>query len=244
MVKKMKLFSSSWVWPSCNQQPKTLSFRVDKNNVVFKSINSTSTDVVESLFTEFGSFSIASDEDNDPIEKVIRELRSDRLFFEPKDTSSILESSKLADIASSSASASDPFKDTMVLPMDSRNPYKDFKISMEEMVETHGVNDWERLEELLSCYLKVNDKRNHGYIVDAFVDLVAPRAVAVAASTSSSSSSHITPNSSPLSFYSSSMPSSCSTPCALRLGKIKEDEIMPEDYPSSSSTKYPNYYRK
>ncbi|KAJ8505046.1 hypothetical protein OPV22_005932 [Ensete ventricosum] len=38
--------------------------------------------------------------------------------------------------------------------MESEDPYRDFRRSMEEMVAAHGLNDWERLEELLVWYLK------------------------------------------------------------------------------------------
>ncbi|KAI3941436.1 hypothetical protein MKW92_025187, partial [Papaver armeniacum] len=48
--------------------------------------------------------------------------------------------------------------------MDSEDPYVDFRTSMEEMVESRGLKDWDCLEELLSWYLKVNGKKNHGYI--------------------------------------------------------------------------------
>lgn len=46
---------------------------------------------------------------------------------------------------------------------------------MEEMVEAHGGGvhqDWKFLEELLACYLRINGKTSHGYIVGAFVDLL------------------------------------------------------------------------
>ncbi|URE40902.1 atofp18 ofp18 [Musa troglodytarum] len=57
--------------------------------------------------------------------------------------------------------------------MESEDPYRDFRLSMEEMVVAHGLRDWERLEELLVWYLRVNGKKTHGFIVGAFVDLLA-----------------------------------------------------------------------
>lgn len=60
----------------------------------------------------------------------------------------------------------------MILAMESDDPYGDFRRSMEEMVEIHGVKDWECLEELLGWYLRVNGKKNHEFIVGAFVDLL------------------------------------------------------------------------
>lgn len=45
-----------------------------------------------------------------------------------------------------------------------------------EMVETRLENcekvDWGFLQELLFCYLNLNEKKSHGFILSAFVDLV------------------------------------------------------------------------
>ncbi|KAF9680826.1 hypothetical protein SADUNF_Sadunf06G0161800 [Salix dunnii] len=170
----------SWPWPAYCHQPRTLSFSFRAGDGMFKTISSafldaTNNDVAdstpESWFTdscESASFSTASDDQSgavDPIETVIKGLRSERLFFEPGETNSILEEAK--------AGEEFPFKESVVLSMESQDPHLDFKKSMEEMVEAHGLTDWEGLEELLSCYLKVNGKSNHGYIVSAFVDLLA-----------------------------------------------------------------------
>lgn len=65
------------------------------------------------------------------------------------------------------------------MEMESEDPYRDFRRSMEEMVAANEkMREWESLEELLVWYLRVNGKRNHGFIVGAFVDLL----VALAAS--------------------------------------------------------------
>ncbi|GLT50059.1 hypothetical protein SLA2020_235710 [Shorea laevis] len=160
-----------WQWPSC-KHPKTLSFRAGEN--MFKTVNSVFFDSIdgvetsESWFTnssETASFSTESEELCDgELETVVRGLRSsERLFFEPGDTSSILEEAKTSGF---------PFKESMVLAMESVDPYVDFRQSMEEMVETHGLKDWECLKELLGWYLKVNGKKNHGFIVGAFVDVL------------------------------------------------------------------------
>ncbi|KAI4348912.1 hypothetical protein L6164_009576 [Bauhinia variegata] len=235
LVKTTQSSSSYWPFPSCHQ-PRTLSFRA-ANNDIFKTINSAYLDATisdtlesppESFFTnsssESASFSTAS-EDSRPIETVIRELRSDRLFFEPDETSSILES-KAAPQAESL-----PFKDSVVLSMESQDPYVDFRKSMEEMVEAHGVKDWEGLEQLLCWYLSANGKANHAYIVGAFVDLLV--GLAFASFPSSSSSSHSP--SSPLSFYSSSNLSSsisATTPC---ISCFEAEEEGDNPIPSSSS---------
>ncbi|KAJ8505055.1 hypothetical protein OPV22_005941 [Ensete ventricosum] len=114
-------------------------------------------------------------------ETVVRGLRSDRLFFEPGgDTSSILEEAK---------AGVSPFEGSVVLAMESEDPYRDFRRSMEEMVAAHGLNDWERLEELLVWYLKVNGKKTHRFIAAAFVDLLVDLASPPPPPPSSSSSS-------------------------------------------------------
>ncbi|XVE96325.1 hypothetical protein REPUB_Repub02eG0211800 [Reevesia pubescens] len=238
MRKKMKLpflsntknnslqAKSSWPWPSCHQ-PRTLSFRTDES--LFKTINSAYLDAIieaetpESWFSnssESVSFSTASDNDSggDPVETVIKGLRSERLFFEPGETSSILEEAKLNDGL--------PFKESIVLKMESQDPYVDFRKSMEEMVEAHGIKDWEGLEELLCWYLSANGKSNHGYIAGAFVDLLVKLAIS---STSIPSCSNCSQSpSSPLSFYTSSSSSednsSTTTPCVSSL-EAEEEEI-------------------
>ncbi|WOG99220.1 hypothetical protein DCAR_0518568 [Daucus carota subsp. sativus] len=58
----------------------------------------------------------------------------------------------------------------------SSSPCVDFKSSMQEMIEArlhhNGKVDWEFLEELLLCYLNLNDNKSHKYILSAFVDLI------------------------------------------------------------------------
>ncbi|PWA41349.1 Ovate protein family, C-terminal [Artemisia annua] len=60
-----------------------------------------------------------------------------------------------------------------MMEMESIDPYVDFKKSMQEMVEAdEGLKQWDNLQELLSMYLSLNDKINHGYIIRAFVDIL------------------------------------------------------------------------
>ncbi|XP_027343443.1 transcription repressor OFP14 [Abrus precatorius] len=57
----------------------------------------------------------------------------------------------------------------------SPSPYEDFKRSMQEMVEARSRNNlinWDFMEELLFCYLNLNDKKSHKFILGAFVDLI------------------------------------------------------------------------
>ncbi|GMI65773.1 ovate family protein 13, ARABIDOPSIS THALIANA OVATE FAMILY PROTEIN 13 [Hibiscus trionum] len=222
--------SSSWQWPSCHQ-PRTHSFRTDETPESSWFLNS----------SESPSFSTASDESAtestavlDSVETVIQGLRvrSERLFFEPS------EAKLTTDVTEPS-----PFKATTVLSMDSLNPLVDFRESMEEMVEAHGLKDWEKLEELLGWYLKANCKSSHGYILGAFVDLLLKK---VGVSSSSPCS--------PLSFYTSSLSSSSedtstsATPCECSLksddnnsnvicsSSLSEEEIIKDIGVSSCSS--------
>ncbi|CAL0326719.1 unnamed protein product [Lupinus luteus] len=212
MGKKMKLpsllnnsevnTSSSWPWVYCNQ-PRTLSFRA--STCIFKTINpvylNATMDVVESSESFFtvsphsNSFSTTSEPSRrgqDSTETVIRESRSDRLFFELDETSSILEAKSGGRV---------PFKDSVAFSMDSQDPYVDILKSMEEIVEAHGVKDWESLEQLFCWYLRVNEKSSHGYVVSAFVDLLVGLEFVSASSSSSCS---------------------CSTPCVSSLEAEEE----------------------
>ncbi|RYR03968.1 hypothetical protein Ahy_B06g083461 [Arachis hypogaea] len=261
--------SSSWAWPSCHQ-PKTHSFRATKE--IFKTyfdatvtamdtlLLNTSEDSFFTVSPDSTSFSTTSDDDYTPstkddssLETVIRGLRhrSDRLFFDPDDGSSIIEAKSVTATGTAGASWSLPlFKDSVALSMESRDPYVDFRKSMEEMVEAHGVKDWEGLEALLGWYLKVNGKSNHGYIVGAFVDLLVSLTLASSSSSSSttttttstssssdspSSSSSYSP-SSPLSFYSSSLSSSCVSCLEAEQEPQEVDDGVDNDTPPASSS--------
>ncbi|KAJ6394560.1 hypothetical protein OIU77_023711 [Salix suchowensis] len=58
----------------------------------------------------------------------------------------------------------------------SPSPYDDFRQSMQQMVEeklqNNGIADWDFMEELLQCYLNLNEKTSHKFILSAFVDLI------------------------------------------------------------------------
>ncbi|KAH7853276.1 hypothetical protein Vadar_000810 [Vaccinium darrowii] len=238
--------ATSWQWPSCANS-KTLSFRAPGGDI-FKTINSAydTTEEEEEDPDELLDSAAA-----DPVEAVISGLRTaERLFFEPGETSSILgeSSSKSNDVDGGQfcpEKEEEISSSTELVAMDSMDPYVDFKRSMEEMVEAHGLKEWEGLEELLGWYLKANGKEIHGYIVGAFVDMLVGLSLITTSSSSSSSSSEddhrdgsfsvvasstaCSMNSPPLSFSSSiTCSSSCSststsTPCLSSLEA--EDEI-------------------
>ncbi|KAE8731125.1 Transcription repressor OFP18 [Hibiscus syriacus] len=192
---------NSWQWlPSCHQ-PRTLSFRTHNNNTLFSTINSAYLDSIDEIA-----------DDDLPLETVIRGLKSDRLFFEPGKTSSIMEeATKRTEEEGEDDDDDDiggfPFKESVALSMESRDPYVDFRESMEEMVEALGLKDWEGLEQLLFWYLRANGKCNHGYIIGAFLDFLVGR-LAINVSNSKSDNTHSL--SSALSFNTSSPSSSSS----------------------------------
>ncbi|CAA2989487.1 transcription repressor OFP13-like [Olea europaea var. sylvestris] len=206
IFKNKEANKQTWEWPSC-KQPKTLSFRAGDD--IFKTVNSVFLDpsngveTPESWFTnssECASFSTESEENSGgdlSVETIIRGVRSEssRLLFKPAgDTSSILDEAKTTNKEVL------PFKESVVLAMESDDPYLDFKKSMQEMVDTHGLKDWECLEELLKWYLRMNGEMNHRFIVGAFVDLLIEIASSSSDSTSySSAASDFSSPSSPLS---------------------------------------------
>ncbi|XP_052175807.1 transcription repressor OFP15-like [Diospyros lotus] len=218
----------SWPWQSCGSY-RTLSFRANSAN-------------------NYATVEGPAEEDDgegsgESIEAVIRGLRSaERLFFEPGETSSITGEPKRGEI---------PFKESVVVEMESENPFVDFKRSMEEMVEAQGLRESEFLEELLNWYLRFNDPNNHGYVIGAFVDLLVDLAAFSSDDRDSSSSSCCCclsePNdrccsststtarspTSALSFFSSS---TCYTsPCLSSLEGEDEIEKAAENSPSPDS---------
>ncbi|KAF2314857.1 hypothetical protein GH714_036946 [Hevea brasiliensis] len=68
-------------------------------------------------------------------------------------------------------------KDSVAVPTYSPDPYLDFRRSMQEMVEARDMVDvkanWDNLHELLLCYLALNPKSTHKFIVRAFADLIS-----------------------------------------------------------------------
>ncbi|GAA0151137.1 hypothetical protein LIER_09923 [Lithospermum erythrorhizon] len=266
MGKKMKLplvfkstetSSSLWPWGACNHT-KTLSFRANNYLDMFKTMNTVYMNTPDSSCSSMSSKTIMEEDENrgegdegeESIEKVIKGLSSERLFFEVLgETSSILKevSNKKGDDGSVAL-----FKESVAMEMESRDPFVDFRRSMEEMMEANHVSllkdNWDFLEELLACYLKVNNKSNHGYIVGAFVDLLVSLQLTSAINTDSlspstssedqggCSSGSITGGdhsfTSPLSFYSSPYSTS---PCLSSLME-SEDEIEKSEENASKSS--------
>ncbi|GJN27684.1 hypothetical protein PR202_gb15726 [Eleusine coracana subsp. coracana] len=60
----------------------------------------------------------------------------------------------------------------VVVTVETKDPYGDFRASMAEMVAAHDLRDWDAMEELLAWYLKLNARSVHAAIVGAFIDLL------------------------------------------------------------------------
>ncbi|KVI09639.1 transcription repressor OFP13-like [Cynara cardunculus var. scolymus] len=180
-----------WLWPSC-KHPKTRSFRLttrdssmsihpNKESLPEADVELTTPDSCFTNSSESASISTESEKyfDNNEcssssVETIVRGARSERLFFQPDATSSILETQGSGRQCTRVETGGGlPYKESVVMEMESDNPYGDFKKSMEEMVESHGLKDWDCLEELLRWYLRMNGKNNHEVIVGAFVDLLS-----------------------------------------------------------------------
>ncbi|GMN37248.1 hypothetical protein TIFTF001_006658 [Ficus carica] len=138
-----------------------------------------------------GNIPFESPRFDDPVPKL---CGSNRFFVSPGVSGSLIEESWTSmattrnsdDVACSSSSTSTADGDqngAVSLPDDcvavlaySRSPYNEFRSSMQEVVEARwrrgGDVDWGFVEELLFSYLSLNDKKSHGHILGAFVDLV------------------------------------------------------------------------
>lgn len=126
---------------------------------------------------------------------------SERFFSAPGFSSSLMEDARASLTASSEdfpssytattpsvnldrfSSSSNDKKESLLAPheciavlMNSPNPYLEFRMSMQEMIEArlqrNEKADWDFMEDLLFCYLNLNDKATHKHILQAFVDLI------------------------------------------------------------------------
>ncbi|XP_059302625.1 transcription repressor OFP13-like [Lycium ferocissimum] len=112
------------------------------------------------LIQESACCSISSSPE-DALEMARQALASRRLSFEEDESCSVL------------SMAGFPFKDCIVLAVETENPKMDFLHSMEQMTKAYGGGemDWGFMEELLTWFLRINNMKYQNFIVDAFVDL-------------------------------------------------------------------------
>ncbi|MCD7446536.1 hypothetical protein HAX54_009219 [Datura stramonium] len=107
------------------------------------------------------SSSTIPDHPEEALEMARQALTSRRLSFEEDDSCSVL------------SMAGFPFKDCLVLAVETEDPKMDFLHSMEQMTKAYGgeMVDWEFMEELLTWFLRINNMKNQHFIVAAFLDL-------------------------------------------------------------------------
>ncbi|GMY16691.1 transcription repressor OFP12-like [Fagus crenata] len=104
---------------------------------------------------------------------------SHRFFFSsPGLSNSIIQSTTSPSIQQPDNNNTKLFNNSVAVPTYSPDPYADFRRSMQEMVEAREEelvdvkSNWESLHELLLCYLALNPKNTHKFIVGAFADLI------------------------------------------------------------------------
>ncbi|KAG2580908.1 transcription repressor OFP13-like [Panicum virgatum] len=213
--------SAAWQWTSCGLHPRTLSFwqqqqqeeddanrhgcqnqhvandshmALTKWQAHYKTISSCFS---PNSLASIDSFSAASS-DAAEAEAVIRAVRSGRLLFEPEEASSFKASCKpiiIKDATTTIMSKQAAFGGATAMSVESQNPYRDFRESMEAMVISQGgVRDWRWLEEMLGWYLRANGKSTHELIVGAFVDLLVALSTATSPADSSSPATPATAN--------------------------------------------------
>ncbi|KAL5070091.1 hypothetical protein RYX36_020978 [Vicia faba] len=128
---------------------------------------------------------------------------SQRLFFSsPGSSNSITESESPPNYTPPHNSLIPKVGNVKRVPKYSVNPYVDFLRSMQEMIQSQQqvfdvTNDWDYLHELLLCYLTLNPKHTHKYIVQAFTHLLVDLLSSSSSSSSSSSFSSLPPRSPP-----------------------------------------------
>ncbi|XP_015079673.1 transcription repressor OFP18-like [Solanum pennellii] len=101
---------------------------------------------------------------DEALEMAKQALATRRLSFEENESCSVL------------SMVGFPFKDCLLLAVETENPRMDFLHSMEQMTKVYGAQrgdmvDWEFMEELLTWFLKINNMKNQHFIVAAFIDL-------------------------------------------------------------------------
>ncbi|KAK1395247.1 Transcription repressor [Heracleum sosnowskyi] len=121
----------------------------------------------------FSNSSDISSDGDDSVPDFATVFASQRFFFSsPGRSNSIVESPNCPQDHNNNALV----PDSVAIQTYSPDPLQDFRKSMQEMVEAHGIidvkADWEFLHELLLCYLTLNPKQTHKYVIKAFSDLL------------------------------------------------------------------------
>lgn len=101
---------------------------------------------------------------------------SQRFFFSsPGRSNSIIESSDI-NKSETHHDQETPLNGGVAVKKYSPDPYQDFRCSMQEMIEARNLTDvmanCDFLHELLLCYLTLNPKHTHKFIISAFADIL------------------------------------------------------------------------
>uniref|UniRef100_A0A0D9YB73 Transcription repressor n=1 Tax=Oryza glumipatula TaxID=40148 RepID=A0A0D9YB73_9ORYZ len=137
----------------------------------------TLSDVDRFLFDNFRSLYI---HDGDNHQQQRQPPPSPGKFTQPAaaETSSSRSESVAEDARGTSSGDEDDDNSSTAIMLFSVDPYTDFRISMQNIIEMHHGEepqplDWDFLEELLFYYLQLNEQSVHKYILKAFADLTA-----------------------------------------------------------------------
>ncbi|KAK3193761.1 hypothetical protein Dsin_025071 [Dipteronia sinensis] len=141
------------------------------SSILIKNFNSLYDTTTSKSLSSSSTLSYDPEPDSDSEPDFATLVASQRFFFTtPGSSNSIIESS------SKSWNNSPTVKDSVAVPTYSPDPYMDFRRSMQEMVEARDLVDvksnWDYLHELLLCYLALNPKNTHKFIIGAFADLL------------------------------------------------------------------------
>lgn len=109
---------------------------------------------------------------------------SARFFVSPATSNSLADEARTSSSTFVASSYSSTSSSEVAVPGDSvavmtlsKDPCDDFRRSMKDMIEArhaHGSRqplDWDFMEELLFCFLELNERSVHKYILKAFTDL-------------------------------------------------------------------------
>lgn len=178
--------SKNWILSAC-KHPKTLSFAIGRNSTE-ADISAKLSDIDRFLADNFKSLYGKDDVDEEAEtitaesprfgDPVPRPRSSDRFFVSPGTTSgSLVEESRSTTTSTIAESDAVRVPDQCVAVLaHSPNPQADFRRSMSEVVEARlrrdQLVDWGFMEEILLCFLDLNDERSHRFVLSAFVDLV------------------------------------------------------------------------
>lgn len=93
-------------------------------------------------------------------------LAKKKKYLERRSSRMVSFSAKLPDDVAAS------FQDRCVCAVKySRNPLREVRESIVEMIEKMGIREWREMEELIYCYLALNSSHLHHLIQEAFLSL-------------------------------------------------------------------------